>query len=147
MLQPRLERAAMNQLTDGDATLSRYAIWAETVRGIVLDALERFSSAKGKMPVADRAYGRNDRCGIELDICAFVDRPFGRTRKASQHHRVSAPENECWPTTHATKKDAVTRHQIRAHPHTPDLRTLRICRLTSRRTGIGPTRTFLCFPR
>ena len=41
MLQPRLERAAMNQLTDGDATLSRYAIWAETVRGIVLDALEQ----------------------------------------------------------------------------------------------------------
>ena len=41
MLQPRLERAALNQLTGGDATLSRYAIWAETVRGIVLDALEQ----------------------------------------------------------------------------------------------------------
>ena len=41
MLQPRLERAAMNQITDGEATLSRYAIWAETVRGIVLDALEQ----------------------------------------------------------------------------------------------------------
>ena len=41
MLQPRLERAAMNHLTDGDATLSRYAIWAETVRGIVLEALEQ----------------------------------------------------------------------------------------------------------
>ena len=41
MLHPRLERAAMNQLTDGDATLSRYAIWAETLRGIVLNALEQ----------------------------------------------------------------------------------------------------------
>ncbi len=41
MLQARLERAVMNQVTDGEATLSRYAIWAETVRGIVLDALEK----------------------------------------------------------------------------------------------------------
>lgn len=41
MLQPRLERAAMNQVTGGDATLSRYAIWAETVRGIVLSALDQ----------------------------------------------------------------------------------------------------------
>ena len=48
MLQPRLERAAMNQITGGDATLSRYSIWAETLRGVVLNALERFSSAKVK---------------------------------------------------------------------------------------------------
>ena len=40
MLAARLERAAGNQLSDGDATVSRYAIWAETVRGIILDAIE-----------------------------------------------------------------------------------------------------------
>jgi hypothetical protein len=41
MLHSRLERAATNQITNGDATVARYAIWAETVRGIVLDALEK----------------------------------------------------------------------------------------------------------
>ena len=41
MLHSRLERAAMNQITEGEATLSRYAIWAETLRGIVLDAAEK----------------------------------------------------------------------------------------------------------
>ena len=28
----RFERAALNQIHDGDATISRYAIWANTVR-------------------------------------------------------------------------------------------------------------------
>ena len=31
----------MNQITGGDATLSRYAIWAETVRSVVLHAVEQ----------------------------------------------------------------------------------------------------------
>jgi hypothetical protein len=31
-LRPRLERAALNQLSGGEATFSRYAIWANTVR-------------------------------------------------------------------------------------------------------------------
>jgi hypothetical protein len=38
MLIPRLERAAINQINDGSATVSRYVIWAETVRGILLSA-------------------------------------------------------------------------------------------------------------
>ncbi len=32
MLSARLERAAGNQLSKGEATVCRYAIWAETVR-------------------------------------------------------------------------------------------------------------------
>ncbi len=39
MLGPRLERAAMNQSEDGAATITRYAIWAETVRGLVMTSL------------------------------------------------------------------------------------------------------------
>ncbi len=39
MLSARLERAAGNQLCNGEATVSRYAIWAETIRGIILDAI------------------------------------------------------------------------------------------------------------
>lgn len=41
MLSARLERAAGNQLSDGEATVSRYAIWAETIRGIILDAIDK----------------------------------------------------------------------------------------------------------
>ena len=41
-LFPRLERAAMNQIVDGDATVSRYAIWAETVRDLILCASSLF---------------------------------------------------------------------------------------------------------
>lgn len=35
-LFPRLERAAINQIENGDATISRYALWAETVRNCIL---------------------------------------------------------------------------------------------------------------
>lgn len=36
----RLERAAMNQATDGEATCSRYGIWANTVRDSVIEAIQ-----------------------------------------------------------------------------------------------------------
>ena len=39
-LFPRLERAAMNQDDDGEATLSRYAIWANTVRDRIAYAIK-----------------------------------------------------------------------------------------------------------
>ena len=35
----RFERAASNQMNDGEATLSRYAIWANTVRDNIIEAL------------------------------------------------------------------------------------------------------------
>lgn len=38
-LFPRLKRAALNQCCDGDATLSRYAIWADTVGDHISDAM------------------------------------------------------------------------------------------------------------
>lgn len=37
-LFPRLERAALNQLTHGDAIYSRYAIWAITVCDSIIEA-------------------------------------------------------------------------------------------------------------
>jgi len=42
-LFPRLERAAINQLSGGDATLSRYGIWANTVRDHIGEALNRLA--------------------------------------------------------------------------------------------------------
>jgi hypothetical protein len=38
-LFPRLERAAINQLSCGEATLSRYGIWANTVRDTIIDSI------------------------------------------------------------------------------------------------------------
>lgn len=46
MLGPRLERAAMNQSEDGAATITRYAIWAETVRGLVMTSLADVESGR-----------------------------------------------------------------------------------------------------
>lgn len=40
MLFPRLRRAALNQATDGSATVSRYGIWGMTVRDHIAAALE-----------------------------------------------------------------------------------------------------------
>ena len=45
-LFPRLFRAAMNQLVDGPAAVSRYAIWANTVRDNLVAALEAEDEAK-----------------------------------------------------------------------------------------------------
>ncbi|BCG47919.1 hypothetical protein GEOBRER4_n2770 [Citrifermentans bremense] len=36
LIFPRLERAAMNQANGGDATVSRYAIWANTLRDCII---------------------------------------------------------------------------------------------------------------
>ena len=38
-LWPRFSRAVINQLDAGDATFSRYAIWANTVRDNIIEAL------------------------------------------------------------------------------------------------------------
>jgi len=40
-LWARFKRAAINQISGGDATLSRYEIWANTVRDNIVAALER----------------------------------------------------------------------------------------------------------
>jgi hypothetical protein len=38
-LSPRLGRAVLNQISEGDATFSRYAIWANTVRDNIIRAI------------------------------------------------------------------------------------------------------------
>ena len=40
-LWQRFERAAINQFEDGDATLSRYAIWANTVRDNIIECINK----------------------------------------------------------------------------------------------------------
>ena len=45
---PRLHRAALNQMEGGDATLSRYAIWANTVRDNIVEAVKLFETDNDK---------------------------------------------------------------------------------------------------
>jgi hypothetical protein len=48
MLTGRLARAAHNQATDGAATFSRYAIWANTVRDHIAEALRLLDSDRSE---------------------------------------------------------------------------------------------------
>ncbi|MBA3312086.1 MAG: hypothetical protein H0T47_02165 [Planctomycetaceae bacterium] len=68
MLSPRLERAALNQLSAGEATMSRYVIWAETVRGIVLDAI----GVLGTMPESVDATRNLTRAANSLAAFAAI---------------------------------------------------------------------------
>ena len=43
-LFPRLGRAALNQANNGEATLSRYGIWSNTVRDHISTAIRMFES-------------------------------------------------------------------------------------------------------
>ena len=56
-LWPRLDRAAMNQVDGGDATVSRYGIWANTVRDNIREAISLLESKKQEdaMPLLIRA--------------------------------------------------------------------------------------------
>lgn len=47
-LSPRLERAAMNQLGNGKAMVSRYGIWANTVRDNILHAMDLLENGKSE---------------------------------------------------------------------------------------------------
>jgi len=51
MMQARLERAALNQVSGGEATLSRYLIWAETVRGVIVRTIKEIESSSGDLSV------------------------------------------------------------------------------------------------
>ena len=48
LLMGRLGRAALNQVDDGEATLSRYAIWANTVRDHIAEANRLMDSDRGQ---------------------------------------------------------------------------------------------------
>jgi hypothetical protein len=51
LLMPRLDRAAMNQVVDGDAMFSRYAIWANTARDTIIEASRRLSAGRSEREI------------------------------------------------------------------------------------------------
>ena len=48
MLFPRFRRAALNQCTDGEAVFSRYAIWGNTVRDYISEAIKLIEQGDNK---------------------------------------------------------------------------------------------------
>lgn len=45
-LRPRLQRAVLNQMSGGEAIFSRYAIWANTVRDNIREAMRLINEGK-----------------------------------------------------------------------------------------------------
>jgi len=65
-LQGRLWRAAVNQMEQGDATGSRYAIWANTVRDNIIVALKPFEEG-------DAMAGRRHLVRAANSLSAYTD--------------------------------------------------------------------------
>ena len=65
-LWPRFSRSVGNQLSDGQATLSRYAIWANTVRENIVRGMEAMESG-------DTELGRYHLTRAANSLSAFCD--------------------------------------------------------------------------
>ena len=63
---PRLRRAALNQLCDGEATISRYGIWANTVR-------DNIRQADREMRTGNLAETRRLMCRAANSLSAFAE--------------------------------------------------------------------------
>lgn len=94
-LFPRLRRAAVNQIDDGDATLSRYAIWANTLRDNILHAMDL--SEKRNYPNAKHFLIRTvNALSAFSEIQALFDpmeigRPAIRDLGLRSHHLTEKP--------------------------------------------------------
>lgn len=65
-LSPRFSRSAGNQISDGPATLSRHAIWANTVRDNIVRGMEAIGSG-------DTELGRYHLIRAANNLSAFYD--------------------------------------------------------------------------
>lgn len=72
-LFPRLERAAMNQLEGGSATLPRYGIWANTVRDNIAMALELLEQAGEEEEVKRLLYRAANSLSAFSEVQAMID--------------------------------------------------------------------------
>lgn len=71
-LWPRFERAAMNQIEDGDASIRRYAIWANTVRDNIVDAI-RLLEVGNEQSAHDRLVRAANSLSAFTEVQALVD--------------------------------------------------------------------------
>jgi hypothetical protein len=76
LLLPRLGRAAMNQLEDGEATYSRYAIWANTARDTIIEAARRIEKGRSEREIRPLLIEVANSLSAFSDIQALFDTMF-----------------------------------------------------------------------
>lgn len=80
-LWPRFNRAVMNQCESGEATLSRYAIWVNTVRDNIIQAMREIENDNGDEGKRLLIRAANSLSAF-ADVQAYFD-PFGLGEKPS----------------------------------------------------------------
>lgn len=72
-LFPRLERAAMNQIEGADAVVSRYAIWANTLRDSIIDCIHELGGDAENREVIKKLVQAANSLSAFSDIQALFD--------------------------------------------------------------------------
>jgi hypothetical protein len=72
-LFPRLERAALNQIEGGDAAVSRYAIWANTLRDTIIDCIHELGGDAENREVIKKLVRAANSLSAFSDIQALFD--------------------------------------------------------------------------
>ena len=73
LLFPRLERAAMNQADGGDVTVSRYAIWANTLRDNIIACIRELGGDAENREVIKKLVQVANALSAFSDIQALLD--------------------------------------------------------------------------
>jgi hypothetical protein len=79
-LFPRLIRAAMNQCCNGEATVSRYAIWANTVRDHISSAIRLIENGENK-----EGYRLLNAAHNSLGAFSEIQKQLDRTNETFRH--------------------------------------------------------------
>lgn len=77
-LLPRLGRAALNQIDDGDALFSRYAIWANEAHDMLIEAATRLETGKSPRDIMPLLIEVANSLSAFSDIQALFDPIFHR---------------------------------------------------------------------
>ena len=85
---PRLHRAVINQIDGGDATLSRYAIWANTVRDNLIEFTKLIESDTDK--ALDHLRISINSLSCFCDIQAHFD-PFEHGDTSTEPRKMDIP--------------------------------------------------------
>lgn len=96
LLFPRLERAAMNQAGGGDADVSRYAIWANTMRDTIVACIRELGGDAENREVIKKLVQVANALSAFSDIQALLD-PMQMGSSSLSKAKPSAATNASAP--------------------------------------------------
>lgn len=76
LLMPRLGRAALNQCENGEAVFSRYAIWANTARDMIIEATKKIEQGRSEREIRPLLIEVANALSAFSDIQALFDPMF-----------------------------------------------------------------------